>query len=116
MTPALLRLSGVTAEPRHSVVARLAAVLNDLGWVVDFSQFSNSAMTLRFELAARNAPRLRSALAELPVALSRGSAEELAALERASSGELPDPLPGSVHLTFVHSEPDLRIPVPAVPG
>lgn len=116
MTSALLRLSGVTAEPRHSVVARLAAVLNDLGWVVDFSQFSNSALTLRFELAARNAPRLRSALAELPVALSRGSAEELAALEQASAGELPDPLPGSVHLTFVHSEPDLRIPVPAVPG
>ena len=116
MNPMRLQLSGVTAEPRHSVVARLAAVLNELGWVLDFSQFSNSALTLRFELAARNAPRLRSALAELPVALSRGSVEELAALEQDSAGELPDPVPGSIHLTFVHSEPDLRIPVPAVPG
>jgi hypothetical protein len=114
--PARIRLSGVTSQPRHSVVARLTAVLGDVGWILDFRQFSNSALSVQFEVPAREAPALRSALAELPVVLSRESAEELAALEEASAAELPDPVPASLHLTFVHSEPDLRIPVPAVPG
>ena len=116
MPPRSLRLSGVTAHDRHEVVAGLTEVLNEAGWIVDFRQFSNMALAVQFELSPREAPRFRELLATLPVKLSTESLAALAAMESSPVAQLPDPLPGAIHVTFVHSEGDLRIPVPAVPG
>jgi hypothetical protein len=98
------------------VVEALTAALGVVGWIVDFRQFSNMALAVQFEMPPASAAGLRRALEPLPLTLSAATAEALARLESAPPSTLPDPVPGSVSVTFVHSEPDLRIPVPAVPG
>lgn len=111
-----LRLTALTHAPRHRVVADLTARLNDLGWILDFHQFSNLALSVQFEVAPRQVPAVRSALASVPMHLSGQSQAAIAAIESVPLADLPDPVPASIHVTFLHGEPDLRIPVPAVPG
>jgi hypothetical protein len=111
-----IRLSAVSSHQRYALVSALTATLNELGWVLDHQQFSNLALTVTFEIALENVPRIRAGLNALPLELSDESLEAMAALEGASATALPDPVPGSIHLAFVHSDPDLRVRVPAVPG
>ena len=98
------------------MVAELTACLNDLGWIVDFHQFSNLALSVQFEVAPERLPGLRAALDSLPIHLSGRSQAAIATIEAASAPDLPDPVPASIHVTFIHAEPDLVVPVPAVPG
>lgn len=103
-------LSAGTHDPRHAVTTRLLDALGRVGVVEDARQHSNKEIALRLSLAAGAMAALRDAFAELPLRLSRASAEELASA--------PDDEAVSVWLvvTFVHDEPDLRITAPAVPG
>jgi hypothetical protein len=110
------RISAVTSHPRQAVFSALSAALSDLGWILDFKQFSNLALSVRFEMPRDNVTKVRAAMAALPLRLADHSLEALAVLEGAAASELPDPVPAGIHVTFIHSEPDLRIPVPAVPG
>ncbi len=111
-----LRLAAISSHPRHELVERLEGVLRDLGWVLDSHPFSNLALAVRFEIPQANLPRLRPALRALPWALSEASLGTLEDLERMPLADLPEDLPGSLHVTFVHAEPDLRGEIPAVPG
>ncbi len=111
-----LLLSAVTAHPRHSVVPALSTALNDLGWVVGFHQFSNTALAVHFELPVNSLSCLVTTLTALPLHLSSDSLGAIRDFAAKDPSTMPDPLPGSINVTFVHSEPDLRIPVPAVPG
>ena len=97
-------------------MGRLTAVLNELGWILASHPYSNIALAIDFEMSAQGPSRLRSALAALPLALSDASLEALARLENTPVPELPDGIAGSLHITFVHSEPDLHLEIPAVPG
>jgi len=98
------------------VVARLVSALNEIGWITDFTQFSNAALTVQFEMPQDRIPRLRPALASLPLSLTSASLEVLPRLECATASPPSENVSGSLQVTFVHAEPDLRIPVPAVPG
>lgn len=111
-----LRLAAISSHPRQDLVGRLEAALRDLGWLLDAHPYANLALAVQFEVPAGNLPRLRPALEALPWALSDASLAALADLERSPAPDLPGSLPGSVHITFVHGEPDLRGEVPAVPG
>ena len=111
-----LRLSAVSSHPRHELVSQLAAILNDLGWVLESHPFSNIALAVHFEVSALNIPKLRPALTSLPLAFSASSIEALTHLENTPIADLSKEITGSVHVTFVHSEPDLHDDIPAVPG
>lgn len=111
MTTFPLRLSAISSRPRHELVGQLTAVLNELGWVLESHPYSNLALAIHFEISAGNVPKLRPALVALPLAWSDASLDALAGL-----ADLPGDLQGSVHVTFVHSEPDLHRDIPAVPG
>lgn len=111
-----LRLAAVTAHPRHELVAQLVAVLNGLGAVLDSHPFSNLALAVDFEVSGPRAAQLRTALLALPMAFSNASLEVLTALGETSVADLPAEITGSLNVTFVHHEPDLRLPIPAVPG
>ena len=88
------------------------------GSILDFRQFSNVSVCLTFEIAAARLDRLRDALAQTGLRLSRESLDSLAegceAARGAGGGAGESACTLSV--TFVHDEPDLRIEVPAVPG
>lgn len=111
-----LRLSAISSRPRLELVGQLAAVLNELGWVLESHPYSNIALAIDFEISAGNVPKLRPALVALPLAWSDSSLDALAGIERTLLADRPGDLQGSVHVTFVHAEPDLHLDIPAVPG
>lgn len=111
-----LRLEAVTTHPRHALVEAVREVLNTLGSITSSHAFSNLALTLHFEMYRERLGRLRPALEALPLRLSVESLETLTRLESLDLESLPEELAGSIALTFVHNEPDLRMEIPAVPG
>ena len=111
-----LRLSAISSRPRHELVGQLTAVLNELGWVLESHPYSNIALAIDFEISAGNLAKLRPALMALPLAWSESSLDALTEFERTASADRSSDLQGSVHVTFVHSEPDLHLDIPAVPG
>ena len=118
MTTSRVQLSAATSRPRHAVVSAVTDAINALGWVVDARAFSNAAMAIHFELRVANLGRAEAAFRELPVTYSAASLECLARLADRQGGDdlKSDAVPGSLHITFVHDEHDLRVTVPAVPG
>lgn len=109
-------LSGVTHENRHQVSADINdAVVAAGGWITDHTFFSNIATTFRAVLAPSGLAAFRDRIAAIGVHLDAESTEKLAALIENQRG-LPEEIPASLNVTFIHDEPDLRREVPAVPG
>lgn len=109
-------LSGVTHENRHQVSADINdAVVAAGGWITDHTFFSNIATTFRAILAPSGLAVFRHRVTAIGVHLDAESMEKLAALIENEKG-LPEEIPASLNVTFIHDEPDLRREVPAIPG
>ena len=109
----VVRIQGKTQQERHGIIAAASDAIGEAGgYILDFKQFSNLAVVFTIELPPSGFAKLRVKLAGLGVILEPPSNEERALLGAAASGEVP----GSLRLDFQHQEPDLRIPIPAVPG
>lgn len=101
----LAELHAVTRVERLETVARAqAAIARAGGWITGHEQFSNVSLCLWFEMDGGRLPELDQALREAGISLTRE----------------PEAVAGdvwcSLQMTFLHSEPDLRTPPPAVPG
>ncbi len=108
-----LRLNGITRVDRLAMTCRLRQAITDSGgFITDFRQFSNKSICLNFEIESSHVARLHAALLATDLQLSAETEESLESLE----GEQGAEVAGTLQATFVHDEPDLRIPVPAVPG
>jgi hypothetical protein len=106
-----LQLSATTRVQRHDATARAEELINRCGgWIVDFSLFSNIMTVLRFEAPVARLPELERGLAEADLHLDEPSQTAL----RAMTGE--GEVFGTLQLTFIHGEPDLRREVPPIPG
>lgn len=119
-----LRLNAVTRDERIRMtgVAREAITSAD-GWITDFHLFSNVSICINFEIPAARVGRLRDALAATRLRLSEESAAALAEFDadsaRGASAEptaAEEEVSGTLQITFVHDEPDLRREVPHIPG
>ncbi|WP_193185400.1 hypothetical protein [Nisaea sediminum] len=109
-----LMIAGVTRQNRHGIIASVGRLVTGAGgWIVDHALFSNVAATIRAEIPRPGLTGFGAGLLELGVALDRESAESLSA---AAGRPDDDDLVVSLSLTFLHDEPDLKHPVPAVPG
>lgn len=110
-----LRLLASTRQNRFEMVHLVQqAIQHSGGWVVDFRQFSNHAGVIFFETEGCNAEALELEFLKVPVCWTE---ESLAEMKHLSAHRVPDSeIKGSIHLTFIHTEPDVRIEVPAVPG
>jgi hypothetical protein len=107
-----IRLAGFTRVDRHEMIAKLRDALQSASAdLIDFQMFSNTAINLSFEMREMHAAELGRALLSTGLALDDESLEAL----RLES-QTADVLTGSLNVTFIHSEPDLRIPVPPIPG
>ena len=116
MRPRIIMLTGVTHANRHQVTADINdAVVSSGGWVTDHTFFSNIATNFRMMLAPEGLARFRSLVIKAGVHLDDESEAALTDLIAKEKG-LPDELPASLNVTFIHNEPDLRREVPAVPG
>ncbi len=106
-----LQLSATTRVQRHDATARAEDLIHRCGgWIVDFSLFSNIMTVLRFELPVARLAEVARGLAEADIHLDEQSQEAL----RAMTGE--GDVFGTLQLTFIHGEPDLRREVPPIPG
>ena len=111
-----LRLAAVSSHPRHDLISRITGVLTESGWVLDARSYSNLALAIHFELSRRQLPGMTARLAALPMAWSDPGLAALSRLEGIPPPDLPETIPGSLHITFRHLEPDRPSEVPAVPG
>ena len=119
--PGFLRLNGVTRVNRHEMISRAKeAILAGGGFITDFHMFSNVSICINFEITVGNIKKLFSSLASTNLQLSRESRELLTSccdkLEEVGEALKEKDVPGTLQITFVHNEPDLRIEVPPVPG
>ena len=121
MAQDFLRLNGITRRDRHEMISRVKeAVLRSGGFVVDFHMFSNVSLCLNFEIAAAKIQRLEVELEATGLQLTEESRRSLAERhERAEQLDEADgasEVAGTIQMTFIHDEPDLRIEVPPIPG
>ncbi len=117
----ILRLDGITRADRHDMIARVSRAFAESGAsILDFKMFSNVSLSIIFELPARRVGEFSAALAATGLRLSAGSRELLAARQGlyggAGGAARHTELSGSLQITFIHREPDLRIEVPPIPG
>jgi hypothetical protein len=103
----VLRIEGVTKQPRHEVIARMSeAIRANGGDILDSRFFSNTAFFVSIEIDSRRVAGLEDDLKRAGVSVSPATGAI------ASEGRI------ACHVTvmFVHNDPDLRIEVPAIPG
>ena len=117
MSPPFLRINGVTRTGRRLAIAQLRDAVNESGgWITDFHLFSNHSICINFEIAARDVPALASSLASIKLLLSDESADALAPYSEGPAPGADLEVAGTLQVSFVHDEPDLRIEVPPIPG
>ena len=121
MTPTFLRLNGITRHDRHEMISSVKeAILKGGGFVTDFHMFSNLSICLNFELPVRRIESLYAALKATGLGLTEESHELLAdycqQAEQLSLEAGASDIAGTLEITFIHNEPDLRIEVPPIPG
>lgn len=113
-------LNGFTRVPRHQMIPLAReALLNSGADILDARFFSNISLCINFELHARRIEQLQTALADINLKLSVESLESLAAFRASAQrgvGETTASISGTLQITFIHDEPDLRIEVPPIPG
>lgn len=110
-----LRINAVTREDRNEMISRVKELMTASGaWVLDVKQFSNVSVCFTFEIPSRNTARLRDALAAAGLRLISESNDSLSSVsDQADDGV---DVAGTLQITFIHNEPDLRIKVPSIPG
>src|SRR5687768_10364611 len=120
MIPRFLQLHGVTKVDRHEMISRVKeAILQGGGYILDFHMFSNTAICINFEVSVGNIEKLYSSLTATSLRLNQESHEMLLNCcdqsnqlgERAKATDVI----GTLQITFIHNEPDLRIEVPPIP-
>ena len=106
---------------RHEMISRVReAILEGGGYILDFHMFSNAAICINFEVAAGDVGKFYTSLAATGLRLDQESHELLAGCSQESAGlgeaaKAAD-VSGTLNITFIHDEPDLRIEVPPIPG
>jgi hypothetical protein len=109
-----VKLEGFTTQSRHGVIFEVTeSILARGGVILDHQQFSNQLLRLSIEIRRVRLSELLEEIEAAGVSLSQTSVDEAHAMPREASDER---IPGTLVVRFVSDEPDLRVPIPAVPG
>lgn len=110
-----LRLNATTKADRHLVIESVKnAIATSGGWILDFKLFSNLSAFISFELPQENLVTLPDALNEIGLQLNKAGLQAIYDLTDQQTA--PAEISATLQITFIHDEPDLRIPVPMIPG
>jgi hypothetical protein len=116
MVPKFIQLNGVTTIARHDMISRVKnAFLKGGGYILDFHMFSNISICINFEVPLGNIGALYSSRRETSLRLNQESHDLLAGCCAQLPGEKSS-VAGTLQITFIHNEPDLRIECPPIPG
>ena len=109
-----MKLEGITTRSRHGLIFEvMERILASGGVILDHQQFSSQLLRLSIEIRRERLGELIAGIEAAGVSLSQTSIDEAEAMSREASDER---IPGTLVVRFVSDEPDLRIPIPAVPG
>ncbi len=118
MTPLYARLNASTKRDRHESMALVReSFANHNGWILDVHLFSNISANLHFEIDLAHLYKVVAMLEEAGVRFTSRSHRFLVehkpmACDDSESVECT----GTLQVTFIHNDPDLRRVIPAVPG
>ena len=116
MRAPIVMISGVSKCERHQLINDIADIIGKSeGWIIDHTMFSNIALTLRLALPESNLGILMQSLNKIEIGYDESG---MTALKQAIAGYTggDSEINLSINVTFVHTDPDLRGEVPAVPG
>ena len=110
----MIRIEGVTREPRNEMIARVSQAIREAGGsIIDFRFFSNLLLFISAEVGVNDIGTLREKLIACGLNLdTRSTFQE----ETVPEAPRQESVPFHLVVTFIHDEPDLRITVPAIPG
>ena len=110
-----LRINAVTKDDRNEMISRVKEAMTASGaWVLDVKQFSNVSVCFNFEIPSCNTARLRDALVSAGLRLISESNDSFSSVSDQTDDDVD--VAGTLQITFIHNEPDLRIKVPSIPG
>jgi len=113
----VIRIEAGTTVPRLEMIARISdAIQAANGFVMDSRYFSNTAVFIGFEIGPSMPPRLQTALSAAGLNFSSRSLDSIEQYADVSKSAAPGLRECHLSVTFFHNDPDLRIPVPAIPG
>lgn len=109
-----IRLEAITRIDRFVVVESAnAAVQAAGGWIEDVNFFSNISVVVTFSLPKGTTGDFLKALAAAGLRVGDAAGASLAQADLQPGS---DAVGGSLHITFVHDDPDMRRTIPVVPG
>lgn len=104
----LMMMTAVTRIERRLATQHVFDTVNRLGgWIDDVKMYSNLMNTIRLTLPAGAFTELAASLGDLGIVMEQ---------PQVPGGKPNAERMGTLALTFIHDEPDLRREVPAVPG
>ena len=118
MIPKYIRIAGITKENRHDTIDYIVNSINSCsGWVLNHTMFSNSAICINFQIEAKGVHMLLKLLNGININFTKESVELWDSFPESIDEKYKDiEILGSINITFVHNEPDLKITTPNVPG
>lgn len=118
MTPLYARLNASTKRDRHESMALVReSFANENGWILDVHLFSNISANFNFEIDLAHLFKVVAILEEAGVRFTSRSHRFLEEHRpMACEGSQPTECTGTLQVTFIHNDPDLRRVIPAVPG
>ncbi|MGE5415429.1 MAG: hypothetical protein ACM3UZ_01455 [Acidobacteriota bacterium] len=109
MSLKIVRLQSSTTKERHTAINQIREALTQSGAIIlDFKMFSNRTINFVFEINTENIAKLYECLQEIGLKLWQDDKPVDHSHEIAVNTELH----GTLQITFIHNDPDLRIEVP----
>ena len=109
----ILMLAAVTKINRHAAMALVNDLVVELGgWISGHTLYGNMAAAFHSNLPPARLADFSARLDAAQIRLDESGAAGIDAAARSGSEECRL----SLNITFIHGEPDITHPVPAVPG
>lgn len=121
MVPPSLTINSITRANRDATISLIRSLIDTSGgWLLDVKLFSNVSACFTFEIPTRHLKQFREALSATDLHLTSESQDSFAVVCEpkyfAVEGSPAFDIAGTLQITFIHDEPDLRIEVPSIPG
>jgi len=115
-----IRINGFTRKERNLIIGSLGEAIGAAGgWILDSKMYSNKSIAIIFELPLLSLKTFYDELNAIELKLTEESEKifkELSSISLDVKNQSTLNLTGTLQITFIHNEPDLRIEIPAIPG
>lgn len=109
-----IALNFVTGKPRNAAIQELEVLCQSAEvFILDFHMFSNSSLAVQFEADASGLLSLTRSLEEHSFKIMESSRALLGSTAKLSPDDKVD---GTIQISFMSEDGDLKIEVPMVPG